>query len=98
MSIKLEDVVKIAHLARLSLPESTLEQYAGQLSNILAMVEKVNELDTEQVEPLANPLDNIQRLRKDEVTETDQHNAFMQNAPASEAGVFLVPKVIETIE
>lgn len=98
MSVQIDDVVKIAHLARLALSEPVIEQYAHQLSDILTMVEKINELDTNNIEPLANPLDQIQRLRDDEVTEVDQHEQLMVNAPAREAGVFLVPKVIENLE
>ena len=95
MSINPDDVRKIAHLARLAVDDAELPQYAGNLSSILDLVEQMNAVDTRDVTPMAHPLNAVQRLREDRVTESDQRDLFLQNAPAAEAGLFLVPKVIE---
>ena len=73
----------------------TIPGYARNLSDILALVEQLNAVDTAGVEPMAHPLDATQRLRPDEVTETDEREAFQAIAPQTEAGLYLVPKVIE---
>ncbi len=95
MSLKTEDVRNIAHLARLHLDDAEVESYAAELSSILDLVDQMNAVDTSGVEPLANPLDATQRLRDDEVTETDQRNKFQQIAPDVAEGLYRVPKVIE---
>ena len=95
MSLEKADVEKIAHLARLSLNENDIPAYAENLSSILNLVEQMNSVDTSGVTPMAHPLDAVQRLRPDEVTETDQREQFQQIAPSVENGLYLVPKVIE---
>jgi aspartyl-tRNA(Asn)/glutamyl-tRNA(Gln) amidotransferase subunit C len=95
MALSKEDVVNIAHLARLAIDAKDIPEYQKNLSNILALVEQMNQVDTTQVEPMAHPLDAEQRLRTDEVTETDQREHFQSIAPATENGLYLVPKVIE---
>ncbi len=95
MSLDKEAVSRIAHLARLGVDEAEYETYARNLSDILSFVEQLNAVDTEGVEPMAHPLDAGQRLRPDEVTEVDQRERFQAVAPKVEAGLFLVPKVIE---
>ena len=95
MSLDRDDVVKIAHLARLAIDEADIPRYARELSNILALVEQMNRLDTTDVEPMAHPLDSSQRLRPDVPTESDQRELFQTTAPQVEAGLYLVPKVIE---
>ena len=95
MTIAPSEVKKIAHLARLSVDDSEVERYAQDLSGILDLVERMNQADTEGVEPMAHPLDMAQRLRPDAVTEPNQRELFQLNAPAVENGLFLVPKVIE---
>ncbi|GAB6041298.1 Asp-tRNA(Asn)/Glu-tRNA(Gln) amidotransferase subunit GatC [Endothiovibrio diazotrophicus] len=95
MSLQPEDVAKIAHLARLALREEDVPKYAGELSNILHLVEQMNAVDTSGVEPMAHPLDAVQRLRPDAVSESDQRDKFQAIAPQTEAGLYLVPKVIE---
>lgn len=95
MSLSKEDVEKIAHLARISLNEGDIPAYARNLSNILELVEQMNAVNTEGVPPMAHPLDMSARLRADEATETDQRVHFQKNAPQTEAGLYLVPKVIE---
>ena len=95
MSLNRDDVEKIAHLARLAITEEEAEAYASDLSNILTLVEEMNAVDTEGVTPMAHPLHMAQRLRVDEVTEVDQRERFQSNAPLTEAGLYLVPRVIE---
>jgi len=95
MALDSTDVAKIAHLARLDVADAELAAYAAELSNILALVEQMNAVDTAGVEPMAHPLHMAQRLRVDAVTETDQRAAFQAIAPATEDGLYLVPKVIE---
>lgn len=95
MSLEKEDVEKIAHLARLGISAADVPEYARNLSNILDLVEQMSAVDTSGVTPMAHPLDAQQRLRDDEVTEPNQRELFQQNAPQVEAGLFLVPKVIE---
>jgi aspartyl-tRNA(Asn)/glutamyl-tRNA(Gln) amidotransferase subunit C len=95
MSLTVTDVKKIAHLARLTLSEEELALYTSQLSNIMNFVEQMNQADTSHIDPVANPLDLSQRLRKDVVTEHDQRDAFQKIAPEVQAGLYLVPKVIE---
>lgn len=95
MSLEKTDVINIAHLARLAINDEDIPQYERNLSNILGLVEQMNAIDTANVEPMAHPLDTSQRLRPDEVTETDQRELFQGIAPATENGLYLVPKVIE---
>jgi len=95
MSIQSEDVLKIAHLARLGVEDEQVASYASDLSNIMGLVEQMNEVDTAGVEPMAHPLDQMQRLRADVVTEGDLRDALQKNAPNVEDGLFLVPRVID---
>ncbi len=95
MSLSPEEVKKIAFLARLSIKEENMEQYSQDLSNIFGLVEQMNAVDVENIEPMAHPQDAMQRLRADEVTETNQREKLMSNAPQTEAGLFLVPKVLD---
>lgn len=95
MSLTAEDIKKIAHLARLTVSENDITLYASQLSNILDFIEQINQIDTSKVEPLAHPLDLFQRLRPDEVTEPDLRAKYQRIAPQVEAGLYLVPQVIE---
>lgn len=95
MSLDKTDVEKIAHLARLAINENDISSYARDLNNIFTLVEQMNESDTSDITPMAHPLDAHQRLRKDIVTESDQRELFQSIAPKTEAGVYLVPQVIE---
>lgn len=95
MLLNKSDVEKIAHLARLEVTEADIPLYANNLSNILNLVEQMNVIDTTGVEPMAHPLDASQRPRPDIITETDQRELFQSIAPQVEAGLYLVPKVIE---
>ena len=95
MTLKTEDVKNIAHLARLEIRDDAIEQYAQDLSNILDLVDQMNQVDTEGVQPMAHPMDAQQRLRADEVTESDQRDKFQAIAPDVENGLYRVPRVIE---
>ncbi|MET0067554.1 MAG: Asp-tRNA(Asn)/Glu-tRNA(Gln) amidotransferase subunit GatC [Candidatus Thiodiazotropha sp.] len=95
MSLERSDVEKIAHLARMALDESQIDTYASELSNILALVEQLEQADTSGIEPMSHPLHMAQRLRNDEVTEADRREANQAIAPQVENGLYLVPKVIE---
>jgi aspartyl-tRNA(Asn)/glutamyl-tRNA(Gln) amidotransferase subunit C len=95
MSLDRSEVIKIAHLARLSVSKDETASYVKDLSSILELVEKMNAANVDGITPMAHPLNMTQRLRVDEVTETDQKQRLMANAPATEDALFLVPKVIE---
>ncbi|WP_347989796.1 Asp-tRNA(Asn)/Glu-tRNA(Gln) amidotransferase subunit GatC [Methylomonas sp. AM2-LC] len=95
MSLTTDDVKKIAHLARLGIAEQDIEHYAKDLSGMLDLMTQMGSLDTQGVKPMAHPLDQTQRLRADVVTETDQRQRFQSIAPQTEAGLYLVPKVID---
>lgn len=95
MSLEKKDVEKIAHLARLAIDEASIPDYAQNLSRILDLVEQMSAVDTEGVVPMAHPLERAQRLREDVVSEANRREDFQAVAPAVEAGLYLVPKVIE---
>ena len=95
MSLTSEDVNKIAWLARLAIDPEKTESYARDLSGILDLVAQMNAVDTGAVPPMAHPLDQAQRLRPDAATEPDQRAQFQAHAPLVDAGLYLVPKVIE---
>lgn len=94
-SLTAADVKKIAHLARLNMTEADVAFYTPQLSNILEFIEQMNQADTSHIDPVANSLDLSQRLRPDVVTEKNERDAFQKIAPEVQAGLYLVPKVIE---
>ena len=99
MSLTRQDVEKIAHLARLSITEQEMPVYVTSLSSIVDFVDELSRAQIGHVEPMAHPLEahlpGGQRLRPDEVIETDQHQIYQSVAPAVEDGLYLVPKVIE---
>ncbi len=95
MSLTLEQVRRIAHLARLDVSDAEAQSTLVQLNGIFALIEQMQAVDTTGVEPMAHAQDLAQRLRVDRVTETDQRAAFQAVAPETEAGLYLVPKVIE---
>ena len=95
MSLPKKEVEKIAHLARISLSEQDISLDTRHLSDILNFVEQMNSVDTTGITPLAHPLDTVARLRTDIVSETNQRDHFQSIAPQIEAGLYLVPKVIE---
>ncbi|MFO1424361.1 MAG: Asp-tRNA(Asn)/Glu-tRNA(Gln) amidotransferase subunit GatC [Candidatus Competibacteraceae bacterium] len=95
MSLGPAEVAKIAHLARLAIREQDAPAYARNLSAILDLVAQMNAVDTTGVAPMAHPLDMAQRLRADDIGESNQREHFQAIAPRTEAGLYLVPKVIE---
>jgi aspartyl-tRNA(Asn)/glutamyl-tRNA(Gln) amidotransferase subunit C len=96
MSLSRQDVEKIANLARLSITEQEMPVYVTSLSSIVNFVDELLRADTAGVEPMAHPLaGQRQRLRPDVVTETDQHDKYQANAPSVQAGLYVVPRVIE---
>jgi len=95
VSISSDEVRKVAHLARLDVTGEQLDAYAGELSTILALVAQLEGADTANVPPLAHPIEASQRLRADEVAESDQRRRFQAIAPAVQDGLYRVPKVIE---
>jgi len=95
MALDRSDVENIAHLARLAISEEDIPEYARNLSNILEFVEQMSAFDTTGVAPMAHPMEAAQRLREDVVSESDERERFQGIAPAVDAGLYLVPKVIE---
>ena len=96
MSLTRQDVEKIAHLARLSITEAEMPVYVTSLSSIVDFVAELSRVETGDVLPMAHPLDGQhQRLRPDAVSETDQRDKFQKNAPSVQAGLYVVPRVIE---
>ena len=95
MSIDQKTVAKIAHLARVKVPEEEQQQLAGELSKILNWIEQLNAVDVTGVEPLANVNDKALRWRDDRVTDGDKTADILANAPAKTADFFTVPKVVE---
>ena len=95
MALERKDVKKIAHLARLEISDAEVAASTESLARILRLIEQMNAVDTKAVAPMAHPQDAALRLRDDRVSEPDQRDKFQAIAPATEAGLYLVPKVIE---
>jgi aspartyl-tRNA(Asn)/glutamyl-tRNA(Gln) amidotransferase subunit C len=93
--LSLEQIARIAHLARLELSAAETADMRAKLNDILAMVDQMSAVDTAGVEPMSHPQEVTQRLRDDAVTEPNQRELFQSLAPAVEDGLYLVPKVIE---
>jgi aspartyl-tRNA(Asn)/glutamyl-tRNA(Gln) amidotransferase subunit C len=95
MSLHLDDVRRIAHLARIEINDAQAQATLAQLNDIFAMIAQMQKVPTDDVEPMSHPLGGAQRLREDRVTERDEREANLRNAPEQQDGLFLVPKVIE---
>jgi aspartyl-tRNA(Asn)/glutamyl-tRNA(Gln) amidotransferase subunit C len=93
--LSLDEIRRIGDLARLELGAAELAAMQQELNGILALVDQMQAVDTEGVEPMSHPQAAMQRLRADEVSETDRREAFQSIAPQVEDGLYLVPKVIE---
>lgn len=89
------DIQHLANLAKLALSPAEVETVAGDLNRIISMVDQMQAINTDQVTPLAHPLDARQRLRADEVTETVDRELYQAGAPATRDGLYLVPRVVE---
>jgi len=94
MSLTKDEVLKVAHLARLEFKEIEIEKFRGDLNNILSFIEKLQEVDTTGVEPMyqVNNLENV--LRPDLVTKSLDKDLALKNAPQKDEGMFIVPKVV----
>jgi len=95
MSVSSEQVRHIAKLARIAMSDEEIERLVPELNNILGWVEQLGEVNTDGVEPLTAVIDQKLRLRDDAVTDGDERDAILANAPDAEHGFFAVPKVIE---
>ncbi|MCF0252957.1 MAG: Asp-tRNA(Asn)/Glu-tRNA(Gln) amidotransferase subunit GatC [Duodenibacillus sp.] len=95
MSLGMEDVRRISELAHVGISEEAAAKMLGELNAIFKMIERIQAVDTEGVEPMMHPRDGVQRLREDEVAFGDDREACMSNAPEEHEGQFLVPQVIE---
>ncbi len=95
MALTHQDVLHIARLARLRVSAEEAETAQTQLNSIFGLIEQMQAINTQDIEPMSHALDVAQRLREDKVTESDQRNKFQTIAPAVENGLYLVPKVIE---
>ena len=95
MSLTLEQVRRVAHLARIEVSDAEADATLGHLNGIFTLIEAMQAVDTRGVEPMAHAQDLAQRLRPDEVTEIDRRDAFQAIAPETENGLYLVPQVME---
>ncbi len=95
MSLTIDDVKKVARLARLAVSEQEAQTAHAQLSNIFGLIAEMQAVDTAGIEPMSHAQDVTQRLREDKVTEANQRELFQSVAPQVEAGLYLVPQVIE---
>lgn len=93
--VDLDTVRKSARLARLALDDAQLKSYQAHFDRLMAFVEDVTSAPIDDIEPMAHPMDMVQRLRPDQVTETDQREQLQSSAPKAEEGFYLVPRVIE---
>ena len=89
------DIKHLSRLAQLALTETERDAVQKDLERIISMVDQMQAIDTDGVEPLAHPLDAQQRLRPDEVTENVDRDLFQKGAPATRDGLYLVPRVVE---
>lgn len=95
MSLSIDEVCHIARLARIELADGDAQDTLDKLNRIFGLIEQMQAVDTSNVEPMSHPQEVAQRLRDDTVTERDNREAFQAVAPQTEAGLYLVPKVIE---
>ena len=95
MALTLEDVRRVADLARLAIDETEARAVLSQINDVFRLIAEMQAVDTRGVEPMSHALDVVQRLREDNVTESDQRALFQSVAPQVESGLYLVPKVIE---
>ena len=95
MALDLDDVKRVAYLARIAVDEDEARAVLSQMNDVFGLIAQMQAVDTTGVEPMSHALDVVQRLRPDTVTEADQRAAFQSVAPQVEGGLYLVPKVIE---
>lgn len=95
MALNLEDIKRIAHLARIQVSDNEAQETLNKLSGILGLIEQMQAVDTTGIAPMSHSQDVTQRLRDDVVTQSNQRELFQSIAPATQDGLYLVPKVIE---
>ncbi len=95
MNLTEADIKRIARLARIAVTEQETQTIRGELSNIFQLIETMQAVDTKGIVPMSHSQDMLQRLREDRVTESNQRELFQSIAPQVDAGLYLVPKVIE---
>lgn len=95
MTLTIKEVKNIAHLARIGFTDDEIEGFTGNLSRIIDLVNQLDEAETDDVVPMAHPLHMNQPMRQDTVTESDQRDRYQANAPRTEAGLYLVPRVLD---
>lgn len=95
MSLTLEQISRIAKLARIEVSSDEAVTVQSELNQVFSLIDQLQSVNTQGVEPMNHPMDMVARLREDRVTETNQRDAFQAIAPQTEAGLYLVPKVIE---
>lgn len=95
MKLTEADIKRIARLARIAVTEQETQTIRGELSNIFQLIETMQAVDTKGIVPMSHSQDMVQRLREDRVTESNQRELFQSVAPQVDAGLYLVPKVIE---
>ena len=95
MSLTPDQLQRIALLARIDVSAEEAQSVTQRLNRVLGMIDQLQSVDTRGIEPMSHALDVVQRLRPDEVTESDRRGDYQKGAPAVEQGLYLVPKVIE---
>jgi len=95
VTITRTDIEYVAHLARLEVAPDQLDAYVTKLGRIMDFIDTLEQADTAGLEPMAHPQDMAQRLRPDQVTETDRREEYQRNAPATADGLYIVPRVVE---
>ena len=95
MAVGRSDIAKLANLARIAISDDAADEVASRISTVLALVDQLQAVNTDGVLPMAHPLDAVQRLRADTVTEPNQRELFQSIAPAVQDGLYLVPQVID---
>ena len=95
MALTLDDVKRVAHLARIAIDDGQAQAALSQINDVFQLIAEMQAVDTRGVEPMSHAQDLVQRLRQDAVTEGDQHALFQSKWPHVEGDLYLVPKVID---
>lgn len=94
MALTRDEIRNIANLASIDVDDASAESLKHDLDRILGMVDQLKQADVDEIEPLAHPMDLVQRLREDKVTEQCDRDRYQENAPSAQGGVYLVPRVL----
>ncbi|MBT3709460.1 Asp-tRNA(Asn)/Glu-tRNA(Gln) amidotransferase subunit GatC [Pseudomonadales bacterium] len=95
MKIDNEVILNIAELAQLEVKDEMISQYADKMTAMLNLIEEMQSVNTDNIEPVSNPLDAVQTMREDKVTEKDLRDEYQAIAPEVDSGLYLVPRVVE---